>query len=129
MNVMEVARYLFVSRPHVRVLVERGALTGTPTESGDYEIDEASVEKYAVDRKRAAKDISIRKPKTMAHSAYEVALAIRTQRPNRLTIMKWLFRFASSQKNVDCVVLWVGRFAEVLGLIAGIVLVVAIIRR
>ncbi|MGF7133020.1 hypothetical protein P3T40_004511 [Paraburkholderia sp. EB58] len=65
----------------------------------------------------------------MTHSAYEVALAIRTQRPNRLTIMKWLFRFASSQKNVDCVVLWVGRFAEVLGLIAGIVLVVAIIRR
>ena len=56
MNVMEVARYLFVSRPHVRVLVERGALTGTPAESGDYEIDEASVEKYAVDRKHAAKE-------------------------------------------------------------------------
>jgi predicted site-specific integrase-resolvase len=56
MNVMEAAMYLFVSRPHVRVLVERGALTGTPTESGDYEIDEVSVEKYAADRKRAAKE-------------------------------------------------------------------------
>ena len=56
MNVMEAARYLFVSHPHVRVLVERGALTGTPTEGGDYEIDEVSVKKYAVDRKRAAKE-------------------------------------------------------------------------
>ena len=56
MNVMEAAKYLFVSRPHVRVLVERGALTGTPTENGDYEIDDASVEKYAADRKRAAKE-------------------------------------------------------------------------
>ncbi|SDH59004.1 hypothetical protein SAMN05216466_11187 [Paraburkholderia phenazinium] len=43
--------------------------------------------------------------------------------------MKWLFRFASSQRNVDFVVEWVGRIALVLGLIAGIVLVVAIIRR
>lgn len=43
--------------------------------------------------------------------------------------MKWLFRFAESQKNVDCVVLWLGRFAVVLGLIVGIVLVVAIIRK
>jgi hypothetical protein len=43
--------------------------------------------------------------------------------------MKWLFRFASSQKNVDCVVLWLGRFAMVLGAIAGIVLLVAIIRK
>ena len=43
--------------------------------------------------------------------------------------MKWLFRFASSQKNVDCVMLWLGRFATVLALIAGIVLVVAIIRK
>lgn len=55
MNVMAAAEYLFVSLTHVRVLVERGALTGTPTENGDYEIDDASVEKYAVDRKRAAK--------------------------------------------------------------------------
>jgi hypothetical protein len=51
MNVMEAAKYLFISRPHVRVLVERGALTGTPIE-----IDDASVEKYAADRKRAAKE-------------------------------------------------------------------------
>jgi hypothetical protein len=43
--------------------------------------------------------------------------------------MKWLFRFASSQKNVDCLLLWVGRFALVLGVIAGIVLLVAIIEK
>lgn len=55
MNIMEAARYLFVSHPHARVLVERGVLTGTPTESGDYEIDETSLEKYAADRRRAAK--------------------------------------------------------------------------
>jgi len=56
MNVMEAAMYLFVSRPHVRVLVERGALTGTPTENGDYEIDDASVQKYAAAKKRAARE-------------------------------------------------------------------------
>jgi hypothetical protein len=43
--------------------------------------------------------------------------------------MKWLFRFAASQKNVDCVASWVGRGAGVLGLIYGVVLVVAIIRK
>ena len=43
--------------------------------------------------------------------------------------MKWLFRFASSQKNVDCVVLWLGRFAVVLGLLGGIAFVVAINRK
>ncbi len=43
--------------------------------------------------------------------------------------MKWLFRFASSQKNVDFVVEWVGRIALVLGLIVGSIFVVAIIRR
>ena len=56
MNVMEAAKYLFVSRPHVRVLVERGALTGTPIENGDYEIDDASVQKYAAAKKRAARE-------------------------------------------------------------------------
>ena len=43
--------------------------------------------------------------------------------------MKWLFRFASSQRNVDCFVLWAGRIALVVGLIGGIVLVVAISRK
>jgi hypothetical protein len=42
--------------------------------------------------------------------------------------MKWLFRFAESQKNVDFVVGWVGRIALVLGLIVGFIFVVAIIR-
>jgi hypothetical protein len=43
--------------------------------------------------------------------------------------MKWLFRFAESQRNVDFVVEWVGRIALVLGLIVGFVFVVAIIRK
>lgn len=56
MNVKEAARYLFVSRPHVRRLLERGDLTGTPVENGDYVIDDASVEKYAARKKLAAKE-------------------------------------------------------------------------
>jgi excisionase family DNA binding protein len=55
MNIAEAAKYLFVNRPHVRKLVERCLLAGTPTENGDYEIDEASVEKYVAARKLAAK--------------------------------------------------------------------------
>lgn len=43
--------------------------------------------------------------------------------------MKWLSRFAESQKNVDCFIKWVGRVALVLGLIVAIILVVAIIRK
>jgi len=55
MNIAEAAKYLFVSRPHVREFVERGVLAGTPTENGDYVIEDAPVEKYAAARKRAAK--------------------------------------------------------------------------
>jgi hypothetical protein len=43
--------------------------------------------------------------------------------------MKWLFRFAESQENIDCVAKWVGHVALVLGLILAIILVVAIIRK
>jgi hypothetical protein len=43
--------------------------------------------------------------------------------------MKWLFRFAESQENVDCVVRWLGRIAVGVGLIGAIVLVVAIVRK
>lgn len=46
------------------------------------------------------------------------------KRPTRLG--EWLFRFAESQKNVDCFIRWVGSVALVLGLMAAIVLVVAI---
>ena len=56
MNVAEAAKYLFVNQPHVRKLVKRGVLAATPTENGDCEIDEASVESYAAARKRAAKE-------------------------------------------------------------------------
>jgi excisionase family DNA binding protein len=56
MNIAEAAKYLFVNRPHVRKLIECGVLAGTPTENGDYVIDDASVEKYAADKKRAAWD-------------------------------------------------------------------------
>jgi hypothetical protein len=40
----------------LRKLVERGVLAGTPTENGDYVIDDVSVEKYAAAKKRAAKE-------------------------------------------------------------------------
>jgi excisionase family DNA binding protein len=56
MNVKEAAKYLFVSLSHVRRLLDRGDLTGTPIENGDYVIDDASVEKYAAGKKRAAKE-------------------------------------------------------------------------
>jgi excisionase family DNA binding protein len=56
MNIAEAAKYLFVNRPHVRKLLERGVLTGTSIENGDYVIDVASVEKYAADKKRAARE-------------------------------------------------------------------------
>jgi excisionase family DNA binding protein len=56
MNIAEAAKYLFVNRPHVRKLLERGVLAGTPTENGDYVIDDASVERYAAAKKRAAKE-------------------------------------------------------------------------
>lgn len=56
MNVEEVARVLFVSRSHVRRLLERGDITGTPVGDEDYVIDKASVEKYDADKKRAAKE-------------------------------------------------------------------------
>jgi len=39
---------------------------------------------------------------------------------------EWLFRFASSQKNVDCFIKWVGRVGLMLGTIMAIVLLVAI---
>lgn len=56
MNVNEAAKYLFVSLPHVRRLLERGDITGTPIENGDYVIDAESVEKYAARKKLAAKE-------------------------------------------------------------------------
>lgn len=55
MNIEETATCLFVSHAHVRQLLERGELTGTPGENGDYLIDEASVEKYVAERKHAAR--------------------------------------------------------------------------
>jgi hypothetical protein len=56
MNIKQAAAYLFVSRIHVRELLDHGGLVGTPTANGDYEIDVASVEQYAARRKHAAKD-------------------------------------------------------------------------
>lgn len=56
MNIAEAAKYLFVSQPHVRKLLERGVLTGTPIENWDCVIDDTSVEKYAADKKRAARE-------------------------------------------------------------------------
>jgi hypothetical protein len=55
-NIKQAAAYLFVSRHHVRELLEHGALIGTPAANGDYEINDASVEQYATRQKLAAKD-------------------------------------------------------------------------
>jgi hypothetical protein len=56
MTVEEVVGVLFVSRTHVRVLIERGVITATPIENEDCNIDKASVEKYAAEKKRAARE-------------------------------------------------------------------------
>jgi excisionase family DNA binding protein len=56
MNIREVAKYLFVSRVHVERLIERGVLTGALDESGQYVVDDASVERYCAQRERAAKE-------------------------------------------------------------------------
>ncbi|HEV3422985.1 MAG TPA: hypothetical protein VG105_04210 [Paraburkholderia sp.] len=42
MNIEEVARYLFVSRVHVKRLLERGDLSGALDEDGQYLVDDAS---------------------------------------------------------------------------------------
>lgn len=55
MDINEAAKRLFVSRPHVRRLLERGDITGTLTDHGGYLIDDASVENYAKKLSRAAK--------------------------------------------------------------------------
>ncbi|MFL9869230.1 hypothetical protein PQR67_34100 [Paraburkholderia fungorum] len=46
MNVEDVASYLFVSQVHVKRLHERGDLTGTLADNGQYLVDDASVEYY-----------------------------------------------------------------------------------
>jgi hypothetical protein len=56
-------------------------------------------------------------------------LRLKQSLPSPREIMKWLFRFAESQENVDWVVRWLGRIAVGVGLIGAIVLVVAIIQK
>lgn len=53
MNVAEVAGYLFVSRAHVKQLVERGYLTRASNGSGQYLVDDTSVEKFGARRELA----------------------------------------------------------------------------
>jgi excisionase family DNA binding protein len=85
MNIDATAKYLFVSRSHVRRLVERGAITGTPIENEDYIIDKASVEKYAAEKKRAARSGSTRRLKITTHRAYEGAHAVGIPMPSWAT--------------------------------------------
>jgi hypothetical protein len=47
--------------------------------------------------------------------------------PNKLA--EWLFRFASSQENVDRVAFWLGGTASILGLAVAIVVLAAILLR
>jgi hypothetical protein len=44
-------------------------------------------------------------------------------------LSEWLFRFASSQKNIDCVVKWLSGTAVVLGLVCALAVLIAIIVR
>ena len=55
MDINEAAKYLFVSRPHVRRLLERGDIAGALTDQGSYVIDNASVKNYAEKLDRAIK--------------------------------------------------------------------------
>ena len=56
MTVEEVATSLFVRQVHVRLLIERGDLTGAPTDKGQFVIDDASVDGYRALLKLAAKE-------------------------------------------------------------------------
>ncbi|WP_218001592.1 hypothetical protein [Paraburkholderia acidipaludis] len=42
---------------------------------------------------------------------------------------EWLFRFASSQENIDRVAFWLGGTVSILGLAVAVVVLVAIILR
>ena len=46
MTIAEVARLLFVSRSHVRHLLESGHLQGALGHDGEYMVDEGSVRRY-----------------------------------------------------------------------------------
>ncbi|WP_408468003.1 helix-turn-helix domain-containing protein [Paraburkholderia sp. RL17-380-BIE-A] len=46
MTIAEVARFLFVSRSHVRHLLQSGHLHGAPGHDGEYIVDEGSVMRY-----------------------------------------------------------------------------------
>ncbi|MFM0615011.1 hypothetical protein PQR37_13230 [Paraburkholderia nemoris] len=56
MNVKEAAKYLFVSQPHVRRLLERGDITGVPIANGGYIVQDTSVKNYAARKKLTAKE-------------------------------------------------------------------------
>jgi len=43
MTINEVAKFLFVSRPHVRRLLEKGKVLGALGDDGEYIVDEGSV--------------------------------------------------------------------------------------
>jgi hypothetical protein len=43
--------------------------------------------------------------------------------------VKWLLRFASSQKNIDCVARWLGGPIAVLGVVLALIILVAKIFR
>jgi len=55
MNIKEAARYLFVSRTHVKRLIEDGYLTGASDDNGQYIVDDASIELYRARQELASK--------------------------------------------------------------------------
>jgi hypothetical protein len=56
MNVKEVAKYLFISQAHVKVLLERGDLSGALADNGQHLVDDASVEHHRARLELARKE-------------------------------------------------------------------------
>lgn len=55
MTIPEVADFLFVSRSHVRRLLESGALLGKRGSDGEYIVDEESVRTYRLEMDERAR--------------------------------------------------------------------------
>jgi hypothetical protein len=55
MNFERVVRYLFISRVHAKLLIERGDLTCASNSSGQQLVDDASIERYQAGFELAAR--------------------------------------------------------------------------
>jgi predicted site-specific integrase-resolvase len=55
MTIAEVARFLFVSRSHVRHLLKNGDLQGVLGDDGEYIVDDGSVMRYRLEMDERAR--------------------------------------------------------------------------